>query len=219
MSRWATVYWLGGAPCAGKSSIVELLRRRYPGLRTYAVDAELRIDQLSPSEQPTLYKWTHTPWQALWEQPPTCLLQEVIAAYREHFALVLADVAQLAREPSPLLVEGNCLLPDALLQVCNFGPEDLHRALWLVPTPHFLRAHYPTRGAWVQEILSQCQSPARALAAWLDRDEAFAAWVTAETKRCGQRLITVDGQLSVAAYAEQAAAHFRAFQVVEPGPV
>ncbi len=214
MRGWAHVYWLGGAPCAGKSSMTELLVQRYAGLRRYQVDAELRVDQLSPARQPTLYKWTHTAWQELWNQPPARLLAEAIAAYREHFALAWADVQTLATNPHPLLVEGTCLLPDCVAGAITHP----HQALWVVPSPDFLRVRYPVRGAWVQAILSQCTDPAQAQANWLDRDEAFAAWISAETTRLDLRLITVDGRTSIAEHADQVAAHFRAFQPSSDNP-
>jgi 2-phosphoglycerate kinase len=207
MNRWPHVYWLGGAPCAGKSSAAGLLTQTYPDLRVYAVDAHLPVDKLTSERQPALYKWTHTPWEELWSQPPAPLLAETITAYREHFALVLEEVGSLAADPQPLLVEGTCLLPE-----CVAGLDvPSGQTLWVIPAPDFLRAHYPHRGAWVQSILSQCHDPARALANWLDRDTSFAAWVAAETAARGQPLITVDGRRAIADLADQIAVHFQHF--------
>lgn len=208
MNTWPHVFWMGGAPCAGKSSAAQLLTEYYPGLRLYQVDAHLPVDRLTPARQPALYKWTHTPYAELWNQPPEPLLAETITAYREHFGLVLEEVTELAAEPQPILVEGTCLLPDC---VAGAGmPQD--QTLWVIPSPRFLRTRYPQRGAWVQSILRQCADPDRALANWLDRDESFAAWVADATTARGLRLITIDGSRSIADLAAQVAAHFHDFE-------
>lgn len=198
------LFWMGGSPCSGKSSMATLLAERYD-LSVYSVDATLHnhVPHLTPARQPVLYKWHHTPWNDLWMQPPDTLLAEVIAAYREHCELVIEDVAALPAD-RPLLVEGTCLLPDC---VAPHLASPRH-GLWVVPTEAFQRLHYPQRGAWVQGILQQCDDPDTALHNWMNRDVAFARWVTCEAEARGLRVLTVDGSRTVAQGADDVAAHF-----------
>ena len=200
----AHVLWLGGSPCSGKSSIARLLADRY-GLRTYSCDEAFgrHREKLTAERQPTLYKWTHTPWADLWMQPAGVLLAEAIAAYREHLDLVVADLRRLP--PSePVLAEGTCLLPDGVQPVLPSPAA----GIWLVPTEVFQRGHYPRRGAWVQEIVNQCPDPQQALQNWMDRDVAFAAWVADRVQALDLELLVVDGGRSVAETAEVVARHF-----------
>lgn len=199
-----SIYWMGGSPCSGKSSMAKLLQDRY-GLRLYHVDEALRnhVADLTPNTTPFLYKWHHTPWTDLWSQPPAVLLAETIGAYREHCALVMQDVAALIDEQA-LLVEGTCLLPDC---VAPHLPGPRH-AIWVAPTEAFQRHHYPRRGAWVQSILQQCADPDAALHAWMDRDVAFARWVTGEAEARGLRVMWVDGSRTIEQGADEVAAHF-----------
>jgi hypothetical protein len=202
--RLAHVLWLGGSPCSGKSSIARLLADRY-GLRIYSCDEAFgqHRQQLTTTDQPTLYKWTHTPWAELWMQPAGVLLAEAIAAYREHLDLVMADLRRLP--PSePVLAEGTCLLPDGV-QPCLPGPA---AGIWLVPTEAFQRGHYPRRGPWVQEIVNQCPDPQQALRNWMDRDVAFAAWLAGRVQALGLELLVVDGQRSIPENARVVAHHF-----------
>jgi hypothetical protein len=200
----AHVLWLGGSPCSGKSSIARLLADRY-GLRTYSCDEAFgrQRQQLTAAGQPTLYKWTHTPWAELWMQPAKVLLAEAIAAYREHLDLVVADLRHLPAS-EPVLAEGTCLLPDEV-QAFLPGPA---AGIWLVPTEVFQRCHYPRRGAWVQEIVNQCPDPQQALQNWMDRDVAFAAWLAGRVQALGLELLVVDGRRSIVENAEVVARHF-----------
>ncbi len=146
---------MGGSPCAGKSSIASLLADR-SGLNVYHCDeafAEHR-QMIDPEKQPMLHKWTTSTWNELWMQPVETLLSEAIACYREHFQLVVAEL--LSRPGSePILVEGNCLLPDDVHPWLSRRKQ----AIWMVTSADFVRTHYPNRGAWVQDIVSQCIDP------------------------------------------------------------
>jgi hypothetical protein len=175
------------------------------GLAVYAVDEALprQLVHLTPAAQPTLYKWTHTPWDALWMQPPDVLLAEAIAAYREHCRMVVAEVMALPSD-RPVLVEGTCLLPGCVaphLAIPRHG-------LWVVPTEPFQREHYPNRAPFVKAILDQCRDPGQALANWMDRDVAFARWVAGEAGQHGLGVMVVDGSRTIAHHAAQVAAHF-----------
>jgi 2-phosphoglycerate kinase len=201
----AHVLWMGGSPCSGKSSIATILAERY-GLRTYHVDEAYQEHRqcLDPARHPCMHKWTTTPWDELWMQPAEVLLSEAITCYGEHFQLVLEDLLALP-QADPLLVEGTALLPDRVASLLL----DHHQALWVVPTEAFQREHYPRRGAWVGSILSQCQDPEGALQNWMDRDVAFAKWVTGRARALGLSLLEVDGQRTIAENAATVAGRFQ----------
>jgi hypothetical protein len=197
------VLWLGGSPCSGKSSISRILAKSY-GLRAYHCDEAFGEHQqrLSQALQPTLHKWTTTDWDDLWMQSPDVLLAEAIAAYREHFGLVVADLLALPRG-APMLAEGTCLLPNLVAEMLHTP----HQAMWLVPTEAFQRRYYPQRGSWVQDIVTACRDPQQALENWMARDVAFARWVTDQTLQLGLKHIVVDGSLSIEENARLVAEH------------
>lgn len=197
------ILWVGGSPCSGKSTIVGMLSEAN-ALLSYHCDEALRQQgrRITSASTPNLYKWTTTPWNELWMQPPHVLLEEAIGSYREHFRMVLDDLAALPG-PGPVLVEGTCLLPECVDRVL----VDRQSAIWLVPTEEFQRAHYPRRGAWVQGILNQCEDPDLALQNWMDRDVAFAEWATRQAELLGLRCMIVDGQRTIRQNARQVAGH------------
>src|SRR5712675_628514 len=91
------VFWLGGSPCAGKSSISEILASRL-GLDVYHADEafETHAPRINPVQQPALMKWRESSWDERWMQPTENLVQSVIACYQEQFALVYEDILSMS---------------------------------------------------------------------------------------------------------------------------
>lgn len=202
--KLANVFWIGGAPCAGKSSISEILAARFD-LEVYHMDEafEVQTCDISAARQPSLTKWLSSSWDERWTQPVDRLVEEVTACYREHFDLLRQDI--LARTDSKaVLVEGTALIPDEVIRIL---PKKT-KAVWLVPTSDFQKAHYSKRD-WVRGILAQCENPEDAFHNWMERDARFATWIEAEVKRLGLRSLTIDGSRTIKENAEQVARHFR----------
>lgn len=159
------VFWLGGSPCTGKSSISGILASNV-NLDVYQLMKPLKFtrDALTPRLHPTLTKWCASYWNERWMQPIDSLIKDEIACYQEHFTLILEDVISIAKH-KPLLVEGTALLPG---QVASVLPEQSH-AVWVVATADFQRKHYSKR-EWVRGILEQCDNSAVAFNNWMERD-------------------------------------------------
>jgi 2-phosphoglycerate kinase len=197
------VFWLGGSPCAGKSSISEIVARRF-GLDVYHVDQAFESHEQSfdPLNHPALAKWSETSWNQRWMKPVESLVQEVIACYQEHFTLVLEDIVSLPKREA-LLIEGTALLP---AQVAGLLPCQ-SRALWLIPTADFQRQHYRRR-EWVRTILAQCSKPEEAFHNWMERDVRFARWIETEARANHLSSLKVDGSRTMEQNAETVARHF-----------
>jgi 2-phosphoglycerate kinase len=198
------IYWIGGSPCSGKSSIVEHLIQRSVCQSYNCDDAFQRhAEQITPEAQPTLYKVTHITWEELWMQPVDVLVQDAIRVYHEEWNMIVEDLLALPND-MPIIAEGTALLPALVHDVIT----DPQQAIWVVPTKEFQRECYPQRGTWVQEIVSQCTDPEQALRNWMDRDVAFACWVSEEARRRRLRLLVVDGERRIDENAAVVEAHF-----------
>lgn len=195
-------FWIGGSPCAGKSSVTNLLAAQF-GLTTYHVDDHFNrhAQHLDPIRQPALTRWLAASWNQRWMQPPDQLLREVIDCYQEHMTLVLEDLFASATDAS-LLVEGSALIPQRL------GEMDVpvNHAIWLVPTAEFQRNYYSQR-TWIKGILRQCDAPEQAFENWMERDSRFAHWVAEQARKFGYPVLIVDGAESIEEIAHRVAAH------------
>lgn len=202
--RLKNVFWLGGSPCSGKSSISEILAQRF-NLDVYHVDEafEAHRQRLNSERQPTLSKWLASSWNDRWVQPVESLVEDAIACYREHFALIVDD---LAARPSgeSLLVEGTALLPREVARILRKRSN----AIWVTPTDDFQRDHYFKR-EWARTIVEQCDDPELAFNNWMERDIRFAEWLETEVTTLDLQLLKIDGTRTVAENAVDVARHFQ----------
>lgn len=197
------ILWLGGSPCAGKSSVRRLLTERHDLVVYIAAGAfPAHAARLDPTRQPALTGWLQASWDERWMQPVDDLVTEAIACYTEHWGFILEDVTALSNE-RPTLVEGTALLPR---EVARLGVPP-QRALWLTPTAEFQYQHYAQRD-WMRDIVAQCSQPQVAFTNWMARDAQFARWVEDEARRLGYEVIVVDGAMPIEAMAQQVARHF-----------
>src|SRR5438105_2762581 len=199
-----TVFWLGGSPCSGKSSISRILAGRFD-LDVYHVDEalETHMKRLDPVHHPALTKWSESSWDERWMQPIDNLVQNVIACYQKHLALILEDILEISKRKS-LLVEGNALLPRPLASVLT----NRSQAIWLISSADFQRAQYSER-EWASTIVAQCSDPETAFDNWMERDIRFAEWVEAEATALNLTMLKVDGNRTLEENAEAIATHFQ----------
>jgi hypothetical protein len=126
--------WIGGPPGSGKTSIAKRIARRH-GLRWYSADA---------------YTWQHRDRALLagndaarrWEElrpeerrtQPTPEEQLAMSLHFERGPMIVDDVRRLPRSPL-IIAEGSPVSP----AVVSSNVAERSRAVWLQPTPDFLR--------------------------------------------------------------------------------
>jgi len=186
------IYYLGGSPCSGKSTIAERLAERY-SLHYFNCDAAFadHLQASDPVEQPTLHRLRTMTSDEIWLVPVADQLARVIAIYREEFSLLLADFRALPAD-QPILAEGAALLPELVVQ----DPTRAQHAAWIVPTAAFQQQHYAQR-PWVADVLKASRDPQQAFANWMARDAAFADHIAATTRAAELPLLRVDGSRTI----------------------
>jgi hypothetical protein len=189
----AHVYWIGGSPCSGKTSIAKALVERY-GLRYYDCDhAFYRHNEIVPPEhQPVFYRVMRLAPEALWMRPVQQQTAEEIAIYREEFPLILKDLLALPSS-QPVLAEGAALLPECVAPLLRGSP----RAIWIVPEAQFQLYHY-SRREWINDVVKDTSNPVQAFQNWMERDICFARLVRQEAQQRRLPVLVVDGKNSLA---------------------
>ncbi len=201
----AHVYWLGGSPCAGKSSIADGLAQTY-GLRVYRCDNAFFVHEkiVTPEIQPIFYRLAHLSGEDLWiRRSIEQQLTDEVAFYYEEFALILADLLALPKSPL-ILAEGAALLPACVSSLLL----DPRRAMWVVPTREFQLYHY-LRRQWSREVVSDCSDPHQAFRNWMGRDIRFAMFVSQEATALHLPVLIAGGQRSLAENIETVERHFQ----------
>jgi 2-phosphoglycerate kinase len=187
-----SIYWIGGAPCSGKSTIAEKLAYQY-GLSLFKSDdhmyAHMRLARAE--KQPTMAKVAALSWDEIWTRPVEVQVQDEFDFYHEEFDMLLDELA-LYPQGQPILAEGNAWLPE-LLGRFQAPPG---RIVYVIPTREFQVANYSQR-AFIKDILSQCADPQAAFANWMERDARFGEKIDQSARQMGLPVIRVDGRLSI----------------------
>lgn len=199
----AHVFWIGGSPCSGKSTIAAALAAEFD-LARYTCDDEVeRHASLASSDAaPVMRRLARATCDDLWMRPVGQQIREEIAHYEEEFPFILDDLHAMSGV-RPVIAEGAALLP-RLLTGIGIDPV---RSIWIVPSPAFQRDHYARR-MWRHDVLAPCADPDQAWRNWMDRDIGFARHVAAEARRQDLTCLTVDGSRSLRATVDEVRRHF-----------
>lgn len=180
------VFWIGGSPCSGKSSIAQKLAAKY-GLQLYHTDA-LEARPTSPA-QPMMHYLSSLNPNEQWLRPVPLQVATELEYCREEFTLALEDLKKMPDSPG-IIVEGTALLPHCVVPLLTRSSQ----AIWLVPTAEFQRKHYPLRGDWPQEVVRPTSNPVQAFENWMERDVRYGRIVIKIARELEQQVIEVDGQ-------------------------
>lgn len=181
------IYWIGGSPCSGKSSVAEQLAESC-NLSLYRVDDHYgeHIEQINPVRHPTMALLSQMSWDDLWMRPVELQVETALAFYGEIFEMILADL-KMIKHKSEIIAEGVALLPSNLLKI-GIPTE---KAFFLVPAPDFQWKYYSQR-PWIKDILDKTTDPETAFKNWMQRDIRFAEIIIAQAEEYGYRVIVVD---------------------------
>lgn len=203
------VLWIGGPPCAGKTSVALLLAGRH-GLRAYNSDLhtwEHHDEAVARGYQDATFWQSATPDQA-WLAEFDSIVEHTLAANAERCELMLEDLQGLP--DSPLIVaEGTPLFPwliaDRIADPCH--------AVWLVPTADFQRARLAERSTIGFQRTSD---PARALENRIRREIAVGELIARDAGPRSLHVIRIDGSQDIPQVAGRVEEIFR--QAIEDGP-
>lgn len=197
------VFYIGGSPCSGKSTIAEALSERY-GLHYFKVDDHLdRYMQLAADDRkPYCRKALSLTPEQIWIRQPIVQCEEELRIYEEIFEYILADLENIDSQ-NGIITEGAAYLP-ALTKTAGIP---LERYISITPTKEFQVFHYSKR-EWVSYVLAECSNKEKAFANWMDRDALFAQAVQQQCAELGYVSVINDGKLPVDALMDKVIGHF-----------
>lgn len=201
--RLSHVFWIGGSPCSGKSTVAATLAGPY-GLTVYTCDeaVERHVRLAGPDRAPVMHRLNHASCDDLWMRPLEQQISEEIQFYEEEFPFILNDLLALPND-RPVIAEGAALMP-RLLDGIGIPRT---RAIWLVPSPAFQREHYVRRD-WRHDVLDDCTDREQAWRNWMERDIGFAGQVVSEAASLGRTCLTIDGRRPLEAILLDVRRHF-----------
>jgi hypothetical protein len=194
ISALGHVLWIGGSPCAGKTSISDRLAQTYH-LQVYHFDCTERehIARRIAQGDARLTAFLSQSMDERWlMRSPEVMAQSVISFWTQRFHQVLEDLLTLPQDTG-IITEGPGLFPECVFP-CLFDP---HQAIWLVPTEAFCTAIRQPRHAAGIDGFQQNSDPERALRQFIERDHLLARYVKQQTEALYLPLYEVDGNRSL----------------------
>lgn len=186
------IYWIGGSPCSGKSTIAEMMEKNF-GFHYYKCDDSLEryLEIASKRGKPVSSRIEKLNIDEIFLRPVDDQVKDELAFYEEVFEVILEDLDKLNVKTS-IVIEGAALLPSNIhkLDVLNTN------YICIVPTAEFQLNKYAER-EWVSHYLRQSKNWQQAYDNWMKRDIEFAKIVLEDAKNKGYSSILVDGSRSI----------------------
>jgi dephospho-CoA kinase len=182
------IYFIGGSPCSGKSSIAKMLVEKY-GFNSYKQDDYLEeyIKKGAGEGRELFQKVSRLSMEEMWMREPREQCLEEISLYETMLRYCLDDISKLPQD-KPIVAEGAGFLP-YLAKRLNI---DTSHYICIVPTKEFQLSTYSKR-PWISQYLAECPDQDRAFANWMARDALLAEKVLSDSKDLGYPYLIVDG--------------------------
>lgn len=196
-------YYIGGSPCAGKSTVAEILSQRYD-LFYFKVDDFLdRYTKLGAlKEYPICKKTVEMDTEQIWMREPLLQCREEFIFYEEIFEYVLEDLKRISCK-NGIITEGAAYIPRLIKQL---GISS-NRYISITPAKEFQISHFKER-EFVSYVLKGCSDMEKAFCNWMDRDILFAQEVR---KQCfEEKYISIvnNGSIKIDELVNRVAEHF-----------
>ncbi len=203
----AHVLWLGGPPDAGKTSIAQIIARKW-GLQIYHFDRHepAHFARADPQRHPALYAAHPNRLDAerRWlGSAPIEMARDTIASWTERCGMACDELLALPTTPR-VIAEGPGFFPAALAPLL----ADPRQAIWLLPTEEFKRASVARREKLAGVPVSDLS---RARENLIMRDLLMGQQIAAQCNFFGLTIMEVDGSVDLATMADRVAAHFAPF--------
>lgn len=197
------VYYIGGSPCSGKSTVAEVIARKYD-ISYFKVDDFLDgyTEMGEKNKKPICVKQKQMSPEQIWMREAQIQHLEELQYYTEIFEYVMNDINQISNK-NGIITEGAAYLPD-LIRCCNISPQHY---INLTPTPEFQINHFRKR-PFVPMVLHGCSDEEKAFMNWMDRDILFANTVRQQSEEMGYKTLINDGMSSIEELVKKVCNHF-----------
>ena len=188
------IYYIGGSPCAGKSTVAEILSKKHD-LYFFKVD-----DFLDKYKEDANAIIGH--FEQIWMRDPLLQCEEEFEWYKEVFEYVIADLQQITCK-NGIITEGAAYVPKLIKQL-GISSE---RYIAITPTPEFQVFHFKKR-EFVPYILEGCSDMEKAFDNWMSRDILFAKEVQRQCREEGYVSVINDGSMKIDELVDIVSKHF-----------
>lgn len=192
------IYYIGGSPCSGKSTVAEALAQQY-GLAYFKADDHLDdfISRGVAAGLPVCQRIRRMSANETWMRPPQVQCREEFDFYAEVAPFVAEKLAALTAPR--VIAEGAAFLPCLMKEAAHY--------IAITPSRDFQLSRYCER-PWVPHVLRECSDKEMAFANWMERDALFAEEVRRQCTQLHLPHLLTDGSVSPVERLQQVASLF-----------
>lgn len=192
------IYYIGGSPCSGKSTVAEALAERC-SMAYFKADDHLEefTARGAAAGLPVCRQILHMSAEETWMRPPQVQCQEEFDYYREIAPFAAEKLAEISAPR--IIAEGAAFLPTLMPDAAYY--------MAIIPSREFQFSHYQER-PWVPLVLRDCSDKDAAFSNWMERDALFAEEIQRQCTQLGLACLVTDGSVSPEKRLKQVAAHF-----------
>ena len=196
------IYFIGGSPCSGKSTVTEILAKKY---HLYYFKADDFLEEYIKKGASLGYeickKQEVMAPEEIWMREPQLQCDEEVMFYEETFGFAMADLERI--QAKEIITEGAAYLPK-LMKQAGIAKE---RYIAITPSKEFQLYHYAKR-EWVPYVLEGCSDKDAAFSNWMNRDILFAQEVRRQCNDEQYVSIINDGSTDIEGLVKKVASHF-----------
>lgn len=196
------IYFIGGSPCSGKSTVAEILAKKSES-HYFKVDDYLEkyVKSGASKGYPICKKQAEMTVEQMWMREPLIQYKEEIEIYHEIFEFVLSDLKQI--KCRNIISEGAAYLPELMFKA-GVSSESY---VSITPIKEFQISNYKKR-EWVSFVLEGCSDKAQAFCNWMDRDALFADEIRKQCHETNYCSINNDGIITIDELVEKVSEHY-----------
>ncbi len=206
VSQLRQVYWIGGPPDSGKTTVAEIIAARH-SFKIYHFDRHEmeHFGRADPELTPAL--WAAHPDRMNTEQrwlgtTPEEMARETIRSWSERCQMAFDDIRRLTAK-GPVVAEGPGFFPELIAPVLTGA----HRAIWLIPTEEFKRRSVAWRGK--PGTKHETSDPELASTNLIARDQIMSQHIQEQCQKARLSFILVTGEESAQSITTEVERHFR----------
>jgi len=181
------VYYIGGSPCSGKSTVAEMISKKFEFFY-YKLDDRLdeHMKQAAKNRKSRCVAYFGKTSEQVWMRTPEIQFDDEVNIYKEIFEYALNDIGKF--KVPVVVAEGAGFLPE-LMKLEGIRENEY---ICITPTRDFQIEKYSKR-EWVPYILESCTDKKAAFENWMERDAIFAKYVSETAEKIGYKTFLTDG--------------------------
>ena len=186
------IYFLGGSPCSGKSTLAKIIAEKYD-MHYFKIDDYLdKYTRLGVNDDIFLIKKMQMmTLDEMWLRDPKKQSLDEILYYKEIFYYIMNDLDKLPKEKK-VITESVGFMPFLMHE----HEVDKNKYICIVSEKDF-QVGVCNKCGWIDDYLSSSSDKEKALENWMERDALFAQYVLRDAERYSYESLIVDGKKSV----------------------